>query len=82
MKLKENTREETYAREEALRVCIHNQVFIQFSSTKKNCAEVKIYKKEKSLRGRKDELSIHHFVIDAELREVQVWENAFDLLEC
>ena len=55
---------------------------IQILSTKESCAEVKIYKEEKRLRGRRDELSIYHFVIDVELREVQVWENALDLLEC
>ena len=55
---------------------------VQILGTKKSCAEVKIYKEEERLRSRRGELSIYHFMIDAELREVQVWENASDLLEC
>ena len=36
---------------------------------------------EENLR-RRNELAICHFVVAAELRKVQVWKNATNLLEC
>ena len=45
------------------------------------CKITKKKKRERKSSRRRGELSIYHFVINAELREVQIWENASDLLE-
>ena len=54
--------------------------YTNFSVIRKLCRNL-IYRGKRGLRSRGDELSIHHFMVDAELRKVQVRENAFDLLE-
>ena len=56
------------------------QVLYKFQ-VQKDVQKYKVTKKRESSR-RRGEFSIYHFVINAELREVQVWENASDLLEC
>ena len=62
-------------------VYIKRQSLYKFKYNKL-CRSVKLQKKERKSSRRRDEFSIYHFVINAELGEVQIRENAFDLLEC